>query len=343
MRVAIIGGGLAGTACAYALRKSGLTPELYDAAPDLASGASGNVAGLYNPRFSMHRTAESDYYTAAFSLAVRTFPKLDDIDYAPSGALYPVVGEKRKQRFPQTIKNWGWDQDHMRLVNAEEAADIAGIELGYDALYLPDAGSVSPQKTCHAYVQGTRVYPGRSIKSLEDIEADVKILACGSAINSFEETRWLPVYPVRGQITTVKATALSAQLRCNLCYGGYLSAVRDGHHVLGATFQRWLDYRDSKPEDDQDNLDKLRQIYPALADGLEVTGQRAALRTASRDHFPIVGALPQHDNIYVSAAHGSHGILSTLLAAHLLADMILKRQSCLPKATIKKLSPARFA
>lgn len=342
MRVAIIGGGLAGTACAYVLRRAGLTPEIYEAAPKLAAAASGNPVGLYNPRFSMHRTPESDYYAAAFSLAVRTFERLSNIDHNPCGALHLITDEKRRQRFPQTLKNWGWDSDHMRLLSAEKASEIAGIELTRDALYLPDAGCVSPHRLCHAYAEGVRTYPGRIVKNIRDVEADVIILACGTAIKNFEEADWLPVYPVRGQITMVKASSLSAQLQCNLCYGGYISPAQDGLHMLGATFQRWLDHREPRQADNQDNLDKLRERYPALAEELEIAGHRAALRTASKDHFPIVGALPGYQNLYVSAAHGSHGILSTLMAAHLLTDMVLKRQKCLPDATVQKLDPARF-
>lgn len=342
MKVAIIGGGLAGTSCAYALSNQGIETVIYEAASELASGASGNSRGLYNPRFSAHRDPKSDYYTAAFSLAVRTFSKLKDIDYNPCGALHLIVNEKQKQRFPQTLKNWGWDSDHMRLLNAEQASDVAGIELAQDALYIPEGGSISPKKLCHTYAKNIRLYPGRRIKDLSEIDADIKILACGSAIRDFPETSWLPVYPIRGQVTTVKTTPLSAQLQCNLCYGGYISSAQNGEHIIGATFQRWLDHHGTLPQDDQDNLEKLRQHCPALAQGLEVTGQRASVRTASKDYFPIVGAIPGQKNIYVSAGHGSHGILSTLVAAHLLGDMITGRPKCFPDATIRHLSPERF-
>lgn len=51
-RIAIIGGGLAGTSCAYVLKQYGFEPVIYEAGDKLAYGASGNEVGLYNPRFS---------------------------------------------------------------------------------------------------------------------------------------------------------------------------------------------------------------------------------------------------------------------------------------------------
>jgi glycine/D-amino acid oxidase-like deaminating enzyme len=128
---------------------------------------------------------------------------------------------------------------------------------------------------------------------------------------------------VRGQITFVKSTPASEKLKCNLCYGGYFSPAKRGEHTLGATFQRWLDHDQIIGDDDYDNIEKLVRVAPELADGLEIVGQRAAVRTTSPDHFPVIGHL--RDNIYVSTGHGSHGIMSSIAAAHILTNMILER------------------
>lgn len=340
MKIAIIGGGMAGCALACILRQTGAEPIIYEAGPTLASGASGNSCGLYNPRFSALRGAESDFYAAAYAQVLRTFAQLDDIDWNPCGSLHLMTSDKIRDRLRRTIKNWNWDAAHMRLVDADEASRIAGIELHHEALHLPEGGNVSPEKLCAAYARDVEVHLNTQIENLDDIDASVTVLACGPAVARFAPE--LPLIPVRGQITQVTATASSAALKCNLCHSGYMTPARDGVHTLGATFQPDQIETALREEDDQENIRKLAEIAPGLEQGLTVTGQRASVRATSRNRFPILGALPGHSNVYISAAHGSYGMLSSLMGAHLLADMIHARPHCLPADVIKALSPQRF-
>lgn len=337
--VAIIGGGLAGTACAYVLKQNGLRPVIYEASDRLASGASGNDIGLYNPRLSAERHAESDYFTAAYSLALRVFPVLENIDWRPCGALHVMNDVKKQKRLPQTCANWGWPDTQMRLVDAREASEIAGVALDHDALYLPQSGIVSPKKLCAAYAKNAELHLNTKIETLDKIEADHIILACGSGVRAFLPE--IALRSVRGQITYARATDYSQSLKCNLCYGGYLAPAFNGVHAIGATFQRWLDHDEVIKEDDTDNLNKLHAVSPSLADGLIVVGQRAAIRVTTADHMPVIGRAPGHENIFLSAGHGSHGILGSLMAAHLLTDLILDRPRCLSRETIARIDPAR--
>ena len=126
-------------------------------------------------------------------------------------------------------------------------------------------------------------------------------------------------------------------------YGGYCTPSLKGTHTIGATFQRWLDHSDLLPDDDADNIQKLSAVAPQLAKDMEAIHSRASLRCASKDHFPIVGQLEEYPNIYISAAHGSHGIISSFAAAHLIADMILERPYSQSMPTVRCLSPQRFS
>lgn len=340
MKIAIIGGGMAGCALAYILRQSGAEPIIYEAGPTLASGASGNSCGLYNPRFSALRGAESDFYAAAYAQVLQTFAGLDDVNWTPCGSLHLMTSDKIRERLHKTQKNWRWEAAQMRLVDAAEASEIAGIELAFEALYLPQGGSVSPKKLCAAYARNVDVHLNTPITTLAQTDAPVTVLACGPAVAHFAPE--LPLIPVRGQITQVAATTNSAALQCNLCHSGYMTPAQGGVHTLGATFQPDQENTDLRQDDDQENMDKLAEIVPGLEQGLTVTGQRASVRATSRNRFPIIGLLPGHSNVYLSAAHGSYGILSSLMGALLLADMILDRPHCLPSDVIKALSPTRF-
>ncbi|MBL4907901.1 MAG: FAD-dependent 5-carboxymethylaminomethyl-2-thiouridine(34) oxidoreductase MnmC [Sneathiella sp.] len=340
MKVAIIGGGLAGCALAWTLRRMGQEPVLYEAGPELANGASGNASALYNPRFSALRGPDADFYAAAYSLALRSFKILNDIDWRPTGVLHLIDTEKKEERLHKTVTNWNWTPAHMRLVSSDEASRIAGIGLQYGALYLPDGGSVAPKKLCAAYTRNIDCRLNTSVENLEDIDADVIVLACGPAVLSFVPS--LPIIPVRGQITQVKATQLSADIKCGICYDGYFMPAKNGVHTLGATFQPDLNHSNIIKQDDQENIQKLAEAIPGLEAGLEVVEHRASIRATSRNRFPIIGRAPGQDTVYISAAHGSYGVLSSLMGAHLLADMIMDRPRCLPADVITALSPQRF-
>ena len=342
MKVAIIGGGLAGTACAYVLHQYGADCTIYEAGETLAAGASGNDLGLYNPRFSAHRTPEAQFYTGAFALALRAFKELDGIDWNPAGALHLITDEKKEKRFSQMLESWAWPEEDMRRVSAQGASEIAGIIVQHEAVYLPHSGSVSPARLCEAYSRTADIKLKTRVESPGDIQADAIILACGMGVLDFEETKWLPLSGVRGQITQAAANETTRRLKCNLCYGGYMTAAQSGTHMIGSTFQRWLDHDDVLPEDDADNIAKLSAITPELAENLQVNDSRAAIRTTAKDQFPVVGSVPGHKNLYVSTGHGSHGILSSLIAAHVLADIILDQPRSMPVSVLEKLKPARF-
>jgi len=339
-KVAIIGGGLAGTSCAYVLGKQGYAVTLFEKGRSLASGASGNAMGLYNPRFTAQRGAESDFYAGAFALAVRTLEEITqqhDIAFHKCGALHLVNSPEKEKRFRMLCGNWGWHEDHLRYLAPQEVSAQAGIVLDQDALFLPDSGQVSPRALCEAYAADADV----RFEAAENIDRqfDAVIVANGVAAKDFPALSWLPLHTVRGQISAAAASAQSEKLACNICYGGYIGAPCHGMHMVGSTFQKWLSDTDVKDEDHRDNLEKLAAAVPALGQ-LQVTGGRAALRTTSPDHFPVIGAAG--DNLYVSTAHGSHGILSTLAGAHLIADMMAERPYSLPRRSAAQLDGARF-
>lgn len=325
--IAILGAGLAGTACAYVLRQYGFEPVLYD--PNgIASGASGNPVGIINPRFSAFRTPESDFYTASFAQTVRTLEGV--AEYERCGALHLITDDEKRNKFSRTAENWKWHADHMHLVGAKEASRIAGVALNQEALYLPDSGLVNPKELCAWYAKDTELRkeaPG---------EGGV-IHAYGASIaETFPD---LPIHTVRGQLSFVKANETSRNLKCSIGYGGYISPAKDGSHVVGSTFQKWLSHTDVLQEDHDQILQQLHVAIPALGD-LQVTGGRAALRTSSQDRFPVIGI---HEGNLITTAHGSHGIASTLMAAHVMADILLGGIRSLGKSTLKALSPARFS
>ena len=370
-KIAVIGSGLAGASCAYVL---GQYKDLYDLditvferSDNVASGASGNYLGLYNPRISMLRGEDSELFSAGFSGIQNTLKHFgDSVEYNPCGALHLAGDAEKTKRFSGMVKNWGWHDDHIRFVDKDDASQIAGLEIQSHALYLPDSGSVSPRKLCAAYIGDITVRYGVTVSDLVQQDTgwlvngeyfDAVILACAVYASSYDMLSWLPVYTVRGQVSCLEPNEVSATLKTNLCYSGYVSPVSGGRHIAGATFSRKLDHTEPMTEDDIENAKRLAEVVPALAGlegGIMEGSSWAGLRTSSRDHSPIAGRVPDYrswakegaqkdlPNMYISTAHGSHGIVSSLASAKLITDMILELPYSLPVYSVQALAADRF-
>lgn len=339
-RIAIIGGGLAGTSCAYVLKQYGFEPVIYEASDKLASGASGNEIGLYNPRFTALRGTDSEFYSSAYAHVIRMVQQAEAIEYNPHGTLHLISNEDKDRRFSKLLENWHWHGDHIKRLSKEEASEAAGITLDHEALYLPDAGTICPHKLCAYYAKDIDVHFNHAVNDLNDIEADAYVLANGIGATKFVE---LPIHTVRGQVTIAKQNDALSNLKANICYGGYMTAGVNGRHAIGSTFQKWLTHSDVLDEDDADNITRLKEAIPSLEDiDFNIDTSRAALRVSSKDRFPIAGRVPNEDNIYLSTAFGSHGIVGSLAAAYLIVDQMRGGVQSLPQTSVKALSLQRF-
>jgi tRNA 5-methylaminomethyl-2-thiouridine biosynthesis bifunctional protein len=337
-KVGIIGGGLAGTSCAYILKQQGISSVIYDKSECLASGASGNSVGLFNPRFSSYRTAEADYFTAGYSRLVRELKNIPDSIYSQCGSLHLLNNEKKEKRIHLALENWGWPNEYMKLMDANMSSDVAGIKLESDCLYLPQAGFLSPVNLCEYYAKDVELRLGVDVSDLSVIKEDIVILCCGYEAAKFFD---LPIKKVRGQISFLKKSSVTQKINTNLCYGGYITPEYNGEHILGSTFEHWIDHDNVLEEGHMKNIENLEKAIPVFKQDINVIGGRASFRSVSKDHFPIVGNV-EDSNVLISLAHGSHGVISTITSACLLADIIQGRPYSLPRKTINKLSTRRF-
>ncbi len=358
--IAIIGGGLGGCAAAYTLNKAGHSVTLFEKESGVAQKASGNMLGLYNPRFRKQLDGESLFYSSAFAYAHSFFEDFatrqgHDIGYKACGALHVAHSEQKQERFKAMIKNWAWHDDHLRWIEKKDSEAICGIQLEHDALYTPDSGHVSPRKLCAALMQDIEIKTLQHDLSSEGLKAqgyDHVILASGTGFAAFEEFADVELSAVRGQITGFSAQTLPP-LKTVLCFSGYLTpalSTKDTDDTprnimyCGSTFQPWSIDEQCADIDDQDNIAQVNSILPEtlkLQDP-EVIDRRAGLRTTSRDHFPVIGPL-DNARVYCSTAHGSHGLVSSLLGAVILNDLIsYGHVTCQPQNSMDRLNPRRY-
>jgi tRNA 5-methylaminomethyl-2-thiouridine biosynthesis bifunctional protein len=323
-KIAIIGGGLAGCAMAYVAHAKGIKATIYEVDDSLASGASGGKLGMINPKLTAKPTAHSDYYTSAYAHALRVLSQIDDIDFNVSGSLHLCVDDDKDRRFTGYIDNLGWHNNH--------------IQREGDDLFYPDGANVSPEKLCHKLADHADVCLNYQVDDLNTIDADIIVIANGYDANTLLNDDDLPIGSVRGQVSWVKP---QSDINYNICFGGYITPqTSEGFHILGSSFQPWEIDTDLKDEDHESNIERYNNAMNKDLSMDDVVGGWAALRTSSKDRFPIVGQID--DKTYISTAHGSHGIISSLMGASILMQLMSGQMSLASQGVLSALSPKRF-
>jgi tRNA 5-methylaminomethyl-2-thiouridine biosynthesis bifunctional protein len=376
----VIGGGVAGCASAYALAIRGIKVTLLERHASIAQEASGNPRGVLYPRLAGQTNAADRLAISSYLFTLRLLAQLGLNAKALSqcGLLQLACNTRESQRI-EAIANRELSDALARYVNVDEASQLAGIPLSFSGLFFPAGGWVNPQAFCYALVQhpNVTVLTDIQVGELKQIHpqwyayaeskrvanADIVVIANANDAVKLTQSAHLPVTAVRGQMTTVSATAESAQLKTVLCTEGYITPAMDNSHCLGATFAKDDLALDVRELDNQKNIGMLQNISLNLA-GLaqQVPNGRAALRCTSPDYLPLLGsllnaeqltqhppkhktdasALPWHHGLYVNIGHGSKGLTTAPLCAELLASMVLGDPLPVETMLAQQLDPNRF-
>lgn len=389
-RALVIGGGLAGCHSARALARRGWQVTLLERGAELAAGASGNRQGILYARLSPTPQIPGEFNLAALLYAQHCYRPLwrryRDIG-RQCGVLQLAYSERVAAQQRALMARFGHYREFVRQLDAAAAAELAATPLPHPALYFPGAGWLRPAVLCRRLAAAPliRVVSGCQVASLHRDgrrwlaldpqqrqlgEAEVAVIAnaCGAA--DLAQTGYLPLRPIRGQVSYLPASGDSAALRTVLCGEGYLAPAAEGLHSLGATFNLGDASGAVRSRDHRANLDTLANLSPALCGPGWQPGQlegRVGFRCATPDYLPIVGPVPQPaafveayaalrsnaraavtapgrywPGLYVNVGHGSRGLCYTPLSAELLAGLINAEYPPLAPPLQRALHPARF-
>ena len=215
--------------------------------------------------------------------------------------------------------------------------------------------------------------PGWLVKTSQgELVSKTVIITQGVASQQFSYLNHLPLKTIRGQITQVQATSESQHLRACINGEGYIAPAMAGLHTLGATFDINDTGTDIRPGDHEKNLAMQARCFSAMyralgADQAIITGGRTGFRCTTPDYLPVVGPIvdcqrflatyaplrknskqtlevqPDYlDGLYISAGHGSRGMISCPIAGEILAAMINGDPAQLPAALLETIHPSRF-
>lgn len=347
--VAIIGGGIAGSAAAYYLAEHGVKATIIER-EGIGAMASGYNAGGLNPleghgwpqlrplalqSFRLHQQlwatlpAETgiDYHgriTSILKVALdeSELPELRDTLATFNGAAEPGFSAEWLER-----------EDALALEPRLSPDIIAGVRAvgngALDGMELTQALAAAAQKrgatVVSASAVGLRLGNGR-VESVVladgEIACGALLIAAGPWCRAAEP--WLdiaiPVDPLKGQIVRLQPNGPG--LDYELIGGGSsMYAKTDGLIWCGSTEEDAGFDLSLTDEACARILEMAVRLMPSLADAA-VVQQTACLRPLTPDWLPIVGQAPGWENAYIAAGGQKKGILLGPAMGQGIADLI---------------------
>ena len=356
-RIVVIGAGIAGAATAHALTKRGHELTVLDAAKGPASGASGNIAGVFRPLPSQEDGKLARLLRAGFLLGRRQYAALPELLCGWTGVLHVARDDKHEEAQRRLANEHVLPAEFCRYVNREQAAELAAWPVALGGWWFPQAGWINPPSLCRSLLQGIDCRFDAAVSRLERaggqwslqingtlLEADEVILANGIGAAALVPELNLPIRPGRGQVSHVPEAA-TPPMNIVVTRLGYVTPGIDGFRCAGATTQ--VDDLDSESRlaDHAENLFRLDMLLPGFAKGLAAEGLqgRVSHRPMSPDRLPLVGPLAAGDGLWIINGFGARGMVFASICAELLASQISSDPMPLESDLVCALAPLRFS
>ncbi|WP_420431817.1 NAD(P)/FAD-dependent oxidoreductase [Hyphobacterium sp.] len=338
-RIAIVGGGIAGLACAFELSRRGLVPTVIEAGR-AGEGALWASGGMLAAAFE---SAESDASPDMAALARRGLElwrdwsellEQDAIGYRSAGSVSPASGAAGRawlERLSATASRLGF--------RADPVTPPTGIKADA-ALRFPEDGELDNRLLGQRLVSalraaGVKVHENRAVTAIEEMTGSGVELTCGAdkmrfdaaVLSTGHDTRLATVdpacnaiLPVRGEMLSVGAQGLTLP-GCIRAQAVYLSQKPDRRIVIGATSEAGS----SDLAVDSDAISILRDravaLFPGLAGAPEVE-RWAGIRPGTRDGHPILGE-SSTPGVFLALGLYRNGVLFSPAVAEVLADAVL--------------------
>ena len=388
--IAVLGAGIAGCTSAVALAKRGFNVTLVDRHPIAGCEASGNNQGIVYPKLSARDDVLPRINLAAMQFSSRYYqPFWAQGLGRQCGVIVVPENDKIKQDFEIIGQRFKDQPNLVQLHGNEQLCRLSGINMQAQiGLYFPQLGWLSPADICQQLVAQHQIpllqADIQRIAHNDDrwhlfgadgqscITSETLVIANAFDCKQFQQTEFLPVTQLRGQISYIPSNRASSALKTVICGEGYITPQHNGQHSIGATYNKGVFTTALRPEDHQANLDKIGATDCGIATVIgsqnvtTMTG-RANYRCTTKDYLPIVGAVAdlaqliedysglRRDakssiatagsylpNLYINCGMGSRGLSYAPLSAEILAAELAGDEPILDKDLRLALHPTRF-
>ncbi len=311
--VTIVGGGLAGCACANRLAARGFQVTLLEQGDGIGSGTSSNPAAIMQPFLSRDDCAASRFSRQGYLYTLQRVASLErqgiDSGFHGGGLLSLVKSDDDRQRKRTIADDPAFPDDYLRWLSSD---DIDGLpdDIGADGVLYPASGWFDVKRLCLGLIaeQQARIElrTGTAMQWLEkrrgqwyigtskgEVETPLVVLATGHRLTQLPQAGELPTISNHGQLDHAHSRIRPP---LPIAHKGYLIPTRTGLY-FGSTYETGRPTRTAE-ENSQLNLAALSRLSPTLAAALDLETLTSwqGIRVTTPDHLPLIGALPWMEN-----------------------------------------------
>ncbi|GAB6071477.1 bifunctional tRNA (5-methylaminomethyl-2-thiouridine)(34)-methyltransferase MnmD/FAD-dependent 5-carboxymethylaminomethyl-2-thiouridine(34) oxidoreductase MnmC [Thiomicrorhabdus hydrogeniphila] len=340
-KAVVIGAGLAGGAMANQLAQAGWQVTVLESENEIATQASGNLAGAVHPLITADWNLRSQWYLQGFEATLRAVKPWfnqqamqTNQKQVKSGQIFADLGnlaglvqlnvsQTSSQRIQEAFERVGLPNDFIQPLSQQQASELVGTDVSASGVLFPQGGWLYPKaviQRCFDY-DNVNVLCSQQVKTVtqstdltwqvttqeQTFDTDIVVVATGILDSHLNKQLGLPIRPVKGQVSHLQANQQKQQLNIAVTHEGYSTACGNGLAVTGATFEAPDMSTILSEEAHQYNIEMTRKALPNWLNvtAKELTG-RIAFRPTTPDHLPIIGAVanPQWmQEAYFSQSH----------------------------------------
>ncbi len=390
--VIVLGAGIAGCTVAASLARRGYKVKIVDRHASPCREGSGNHRSVVYPRISLQPDPHPRINLRAIIHASRYYqPFWNSNIGSRCGVLVLPRDKKSEEEYRSICSNLFHGNNLLHLLEGRDMENVCGIRLAAKCgMLFPNLGLISPSDVCQQLINSNNIEliqgqvdrlafnEKEAVWSLIDetdrtvTTAKILVLAASYGCLNFEQTNFLPVKKLHGQISHLPATNESDRLKTIICGHGYVTPAHENWHSCGATYNNDIHSLSLRTQDTESNIEKIMGTDPALRElftgiSAEDANGWAHFRCTTPDYLPILGPVPipsritenfktlqtnarasvrktgiYRQNLYIHCGLGSKGMSYAPLTAELLASEIANEIPSFEEKLRLAMHPARF-